>query len=94
MYIEIRMPHIDRRKAITGFRTLVITRGEQVKPKGKPCHSNISPSHLNLRYFFDSGLIGICKNASRKSNPIQNALGCIQSRTFDKVSIVKVYFFT
>ena len=63
IYIEIRIPQTERRNAITGFKTLVITRGDEVNPKGRTCHSNNSSSHLNLRYFLDSALIGICRKS-------------------------------
>ena len=53
------MFQVSLKKAMTGFNTLVITLGLQVRPNTRTYHSKISFNHLNLKYFLESGCIGI-----------------------------------
>ena len=61
MKMLIRIPQTLLMKAMTGFKILVSTLGEQVNPKGITHHSSNWPSQLNLRYFLEPLWTRMCR---------------------------------
>ena len=91
-YMVMRMMKKLRRKAMTGFKTLVKMRGLHFRPKGRTIHCRSFPSQWNRRNLRNLGEMGTCKKASFKSIPTQYAPGFNQSRRCAIVSILNLYF--
>ena len=88
------MAKVDLKKAMTGLRTFVNTRGEHFSPNGREIHSRSCPNQSNLRYFQKLWFIGMWGKASLRSIPTQNEFGFNHSQTCLNVSILNLYFLT